>query len=94
MAGGLCCLAGLGSLAANRCAGSLLRQKNGRVGLLQDAAQYIVPVAISAKASIDDLYTKADGAFLSASYAGPFRKDRLTDAGTMAMPRPILAGKS
>ncbi len=54
---------------------------------LEDAAQYIVPVAISAKASIDDLYTKADGAFLSASYAGPFRKDRLHDGSTKSAPR-------
>ncbi len=41
---------------------------------LEEAAQFIVPVATSAKQSIDDLYAKADGAFLCASYPGPFQK--------------------
>lgn len=42
---------------------------------LQEAAQYIVPVAISAKSAIDDLYTAANGAYLCASYPGPFNKE-------------------
>lgn len=42
---------------------------------VDEAAQYIVPVSTSAKQAIDALYTKADGAFLCASYPGPFRQD-------------------
>ena len=43
---------------------------------LEEAKQYIVPVSISAKQSIEDLYSKADGAFLCASYPGLFHKDQ------------------
>lgn len=42
---------------------------------LEEAAQYIVPVAVSAKTVIEDLYTAADGAYLCATYPGPFQKD-------------------
>lgn len=42
---------------------------------LEEAAQYIVPVAISAKTAIDDLYNMANGAYLCASYPGPFNKE-------------------
>jgi SpoVK/Ycf46/Vps4 family AAA+-type ATPase len=47
---------------------------------LDEAAQYIVPVAVSAKDSITDLYGKAHHAFLCASYPGLFDKDRLDEA--------------
>ncbi|MDE3038996.1 MAG: AAA family ATPase [Nitrospirota bacterium] len=46
---------------------------------LEEAAQYIVPVAVSAKAAIDDLYTVANGAYLCASYCGPFNKEYKED---------------
>jgi len=42
---------------------------------LQDAAHYIVPVAVSAKQSLEDLYIQAHGAYLCASYPGPFNKE-------------------
>src|SRR5215831_1709544 len=42
---------------------------------LEEAAQYIVPVAVSAKTAIDDLYHAANGAYLCASYPGPFNKE-------------------
>lgn len=49
---------------------------------LVEAAQYIVPVSISAKTSIEELYSQANGSFLSASYPGPFKKD-LSDSKTI-----------
>lgn len=42
---------------------------------LQEAANYIVPVAISAKQSLEELYTQANGSYLCASYPGPFTKE-------------------
>jgi SpoVK/Ycf46/Vps4 family AAA+-type ATPase len=46
---------------------------------LEEAAQYVVPVAVSAKGAIEDLYNAAHGAYLCASYAGPFQKDHKED---------------
>lgn len=54
---------------------------------LDTAAQYIVPVSISAKDSIEQLYTQAHQAFLCASYPGPFDKHRDQD------PKPTPAGR-
>lgn len=42
---------------------------------LETAATYIVPIAISAKDSVEALYTKASGAYLSASSPGIYYKD-------------------
>ena len=42
---------------------------------LQEAANYIVPVAVSAKHSLEDLYTQAHRSYLCASYPGPFTKE-------------------
>jgi len=41
---------------------------------LEEAADYIVPVSIQGADQIDRLRTAADGKFLSASVAGPYRK--------------------
>ena len=47
----------------------------GNTGLsLEEAADYIVPVSIQGADQIDRLRTAADGKFLSASVAGPYRK--------------------
>lgn len=56
---------------------------------LDEAAQYIVPVAVSAKDSIADLYGKAHQAFLCASYPGLFDKDRLNEAKPQASGRKM-----
>ena len=50
---------------------------------LQEAAAYIVPVAISAKDQIDSLRSEASHRFVSASFPGPYDKDRL------AAPAPV-----
>ena len=54
---------------------------------LNKASQYIVPVSISAKDTIEQLYTQAHHALLCASYPGPFDKTRNTDA------KPAPAGR-
>jgi len=50
---------------------------------LLEAAQYIVPVATSAKAAIADLYSAAHEAYLCASYPGPFNKDQKEEKPTV-----------
>lgn len=59
---------------------------------LDTAAKYIVPVSVSAKDTIESLYTQAHGAFLCASYPGPFDKTRDPDtkpAPTGRKVRPV-----
>ena len=59
---------------------------------LEEAASYILPVSISAKQSIETLYAKADGAFLCASYPGPFRKDHNPQPSTNKRVRKMHLG--
>jgi len=47
---------------------------------LNTAAQYIVPVSVSAKDTIEQLYAQAHHALLCASYPGPFDMHRTTEA--------------
>ena len=48
-----------------------------RLGItLCEAAEYIVPVSRSAAQQIEQLRTQASGRFISASYPGPYNKDR------------------
>ena len=53
---------------------------------LQEAAAYIVPVAISAKDQIETLRYEASHRFVSASYPGPYDKDRYA--------LPVAAGRA
>jgi hypothetical protein len=56
---------------------------------LQQAAQYIVPVARSAADQIEKLRTLASGKFISASTPGVYRYDRTAAVGSSAGPRSI-----
>jgi len=58
---------------------------------LATAAKYIVPVSVSATETIERLYTQAHGAFLCASYPGPFDKGRTPDAKPAPTGRKVRA---
>jgi len=58
---------------------------------LTQAAQYIVPVSVSAKETIENLYTQAHGAFLCASYPGAFDKHRSEDNKPAPLGRRVRA---
>lgn len=53
---------------------------------LKEAARYIVPVAQSDPGAIERLRDLADEKFLSASYEGVFKKQRLPDPSELPMP--------
>lgn len=57
----------------------------------KDAASYVVPVSVADPKGIEALQTLADGRFLSASFAGVYRKDRKeTEASGGRKPRRAI----